>query len=132
MSVTISGVAANLWLDNFGALFPGTTGKLRIYTGTSPGAGNSATGTLLVDITLPASPWNGATSRTISKNGTWSTASATASGEAGYYRLSNSAAGSNHVDGTVTVTGGGGDLTLDTVDIVAGQPVTINTFTYSI
>ena len=33
------------------------------------------------------------------------------------------------IQGTVTATGGGGDLTLDTITIVAGQQVTITQFT---
>jgi hypothetical protein len=32
--------------------------------------------------------------------------------------------------GTVTATGGGGDMTLDNVSIAVGQTVTINAFTY--
>jgi hypothetical protein len=34
-----------------------------------------------------------------------------------------------HIQGTVTVTGGGGDLTLDNTSIASAQTVVINTFT---
>jgi len=34
-----------------------------------------------------------------------------------------------HIQGTVTVTGGGGDMTFDTATFTAGQQVTVTGFT---
>jgi len=60
--------------------------------------------------------------------GTWQDLSADASGTAGHFRM---VGGSNILEGTVTATSGGGDLTLDNVAIVATQQVTVTSFTLS-
>lgn len=106
------------------------TGKFRIYTGAQPASGDdAASGTLLVEITLPADAFDSAAAGVAAKLGTWSN-TATAAGDAGWFRMLNSAL-TRSVDGSVTVTGGGGDLTLDNISIGVGQSVTINTFTYT-
>jgi hypothetical protein len=74
---------------------------------------------------LPATPLTSGTGA-VTLNGTWTDASADATGTAGHYRLTQ---GSNIEEGTVTATGGGGDLTLDNVSIASGQTVTISTWT---
>lgn len=56
-------------------------------------------------------------------------ASADAAGTAGHFRIYASDGSTCHMQGTVTATGGGGDLTLDNVSIAAGQSVTITSFT---
>lgn len=106
----------------------GTAGKLRIYTGSPPAdCATAASGSLLVDITLP-SDWMAAASGGVkAKSGTWS-ATASGTGTAGYYRIWDSGVTTCHVQGTVTATGGGGDLTLDSTSITSGQTVTISTY----
>lgn len=105
------------------------TPKLRIYTGTVPAnCAAAATGTLLVDIALPAD-WSAAASGgTKALAGTWQVA-ASAAGTAGYYRIVDNATTTCHEQGTVTATGGGGDLTLDNTSIASGQTVTITSKT---
>ena len=103
--------------------------KLRIYTGSAPAnPAAAATGTLLVDITLPANWMANASGGTQALTGTWQVA-ASAAGTAGYYRIVDNAGTTCHEQGTVTATGGGGDLTLDNVSIASGQTVTITSKT---
>lgn len=52
-----------------------------------------------------------------------------AGGTAGYYRVFASDDSTCHDQGTVTVTGGGGDATIDNVTISASQTVQITGFT---
>mgnify|MGYP000992978288 FL=1 len=61
------------------------------------------------------------------KSGTWSN-TASAAGTAGYFRIYDSTGTTCHMQGSVTATGGGGDLQLDNVSIANGQTVTISTF----
>jgi hypothetical protein len=56
-------------------------------------------------------------------------AAATGAGDADNFKVYDS----NNVlifSGTITATGGGGDMTLDNVSIASGQTVTISSFTY--
>jgi hypothetical protein len=63
------------------------------------------------------------------KLGTWQDASADNTGTAAHFRIYDSGGSTCHIQGTVTATGGGGDMTLDNTSIAAAQSVTINTFT---
>jgi hypothetical protein len=106
----------------------GTGAKLRIYTGSAPATpATAASGTMLVELTLPSDWMNAASSGTKTKLGTWS-GTAAAGGTAGYFRIWNSAVSVCGVQGTVGQ--GSGDLSLDNTSIANGQTVTINTFTF--
>lgn len=110
----------------------GVSPKLRIYSGGMPAnTGTAASGTLLVEIDLPSDWMAAAASGTKTKSGTWTTGvgGAANAGTAGYFRLLNTAGSTTFMQGTITATGGGGDMTLDSISITAGQSVTINTFT---
>jgi hypothetical protein len=112
------------------------SGALEIRTGAAPGPGALPGGTLLWTFALPADWIAAAAGRSKAKNGVWSGA-AGAGGVAGHYRLKASgdtgAATQTEarMEGTVTATGGGGDMTIDNTNIAAGQTVTVNTFTVS-
>lgn len=56
--------------------------------------------------------------------GSW-TVAAVAAGTAAHYRIMDSAGTTCHEQGSVTLTGSGGDLTLDNTNIAAAQTVTI-------
>ena len=105
------------------AAFPAGA-SLVIRSGAPAGVANAATGTVLATIALPATPFTSGTGQ-VTLNGTWS-ASASGTGTAGHYRITN---GSDIEEGTVSATGGGGDLTLDNASIATGQTVTISTWT---
>lgn len=108
---------------------------LEIRTGAAPGPDAAATGTVLASITLPADAHSAAASGAAALSGTWQDSSADASGTAAHFRIraSGDANGSSttalRVEGAVTATGGGGDLTLDNVSIAAAQVVTITSWT---
>jgi hypothetical protein len=126
MTIDLNNAAANIALDLYDTFFPAGS-VLELRTGGPLGAEAAASGTLLVSITLPATPWNAAASGSKSKNGTWSGAGV-AAGTIGHYRLRN-AGDTRREEGTVTATGGGGDATVDNVSVAVDQVVTINTFT---
>lgn len=79
---------------------------------------------------LPADYLAAASAGSKAKTGTWSGTGA-AAGSAAHFRIVDSAGTTCHMQGTVTATGGGGDLTLDNVSIAIGQVVTVSTFTIS-
>lgn len=108
----------------------GTSAIIKIRTGSVPAAITDAdSGTVLSTINLPSDWLAAASGGSISKTGTWEDASADATGTAGHFRLYASDGTTVHMQGTVTVTGGGGDLELDNTSIASTQKVTITTFT---
>ena len=127
MAITTNTTFKNTILDGFDTAF--NSGTLEIRTGSAPGAGNAATGTVLATITLPADAFAAASGGTKAKNGTWNDTSADATGTAAHFRM---VGGSNIVEGTVTATGGGGDMELDSTSITSGQTVTITAFSFSV
>jgi hypothetical protein len=66
-----------------------------------------------------------------SKSGTWEDTAADAGGTAAHFRVWDSSKTTCHMQGSVTLTGGGGDLTLDNTNIAAGQDVLVTSFTYN-
>lgn len=89
------------------------------------------TGTICAILDLP-SDWLGASAAGVkSKAGTWSGvghANAGAGTSVGHFRVKDTAGTTVHIQGTVTVTGGGGDMTMDNVSVATDQAATVNTF----
>ena len=107
----------------------GTAPILRIYSGSMPAnAATASSGTLLVEMTLPSDWMAAASAGAKAKSGTWQDTSANATGTAGYFRIFDSGDTACYMQGTVTATGGGGDMTLENTSIAASQSVTVNTF----
>lgn len=107
----------------------GTSAKLRILSGAAPAdCATAQSGTLLCEIALPADYLSNASAGSKAKTGTWSGTGA-ASGTAAHFRIVDSAGTTCHMQGTVTATGGGGDMTLDNTSIASSQAVTVSTFT---
>jgi hypothetical protein len=128
MALQLSVSVRNARLDQIESAV-GTAPKLRLYTGSAPAdCATAATGTLLCEITLPSDWLAAAASGSKAKAGTWSGTGA-AAGNAGYYRVYDSGGTTCHLQGTVTATGGGGDMTLDNINIAVVQVVTINSYT---
>ena len=123
MAIQYSAATRNRMRDAYVAAFPAAA-SLVIRTGAPAGVGNAAGGSVLATIALPATPFTSGTGD-VTRNGTW-TVAASGAGTAGHYRLTN---GSDIEEGTVTATGGGGDLTLDNVNIAVSQAVTVSTWT---
>lgn len=107
----------------------GTTPKLQIRTGAQPANCAAAdSGTLLCELTLPSDWMTAASSGSISLNGSWAGTGA-AAGTAAHYRLKDSTGATCHEQGSVTATGGGGDLTLDNTSIAVSQAVSVTSWT---
>lgn len=107
----------------------GTTPKIRVYSGAQPATpATAASGTLLAEFTL-ASDWSSQASGVLTLTSVPLSATATATGTAGHYRFVDSAGTTCHMQGSVTATGGGGDLTVDNTSISSGQTVQITGWT---
>jgi hypothetical protein len=65
------------------------------------------------------------------KSGTWEDLSADNAGTAAHFRLYASDGTTCHAQGTVTATGGGGDMTVDNTTFAAAQAFTVTGFTIS-
>lgn len=105
-------------------------GYVQIRTGAQPAdANDAASGTLLATITLNDPAFAGATNGVAAADVSPAlTAAAVASGNAGWFRGydSNDA---TVIDGSVTATGGGGDMQLNTIALVNAVDVTITSWT---
>lgn len=107
----------------------GTSAVLKIRTGAQPAdCATADSGTVLATLSLPSDWMAAASSGSKAKAGTWSDSSADNTGTAGHFRIYASDGTTCHVQGTVTATGGGGDMTVDSTSFTAGQGFTITTF----
>ena len=108
----------------------GTTPILRLRTGAVPASCATAdAGTVVATITLPSDWMANASAGSKAKSGTWEDTSADAAGTVGHFRIYDSAGTTCHMQGTVTASGGGGDMTLDNTNVALGQDIIINSFT---
>lgn len=110
----------------------GTSPVMKIRTGAAPAnTGSADTGTVLSTITLPSDWMAAANAGSKAKAGTWEDTSADDTGTAGHFRIYASDGTTCHIQGTITVTGGGGDLELSSTSIVAGGTVTITSMVFT-
>lgn len=106
----------------------GTAPTLELRSGTVPANCAAAdSGTVIASMTLPSDWMAAASSGSKAISGTWQDTAADATGTVGHFRVK--AGATCHIQGTVTATGGGGDLTLDNTSVASGQQVTITSFT---
>lgn len=106
----------------------GTAPLLQMFTGTKPA--NCAavdSGTKLAEMTLPSDWLSAPSGGTAGKVGTWATTGITG-GSAGHYRLKDSTGTTCGAQGSITTTGGGGELILDNVVIATSQAVSVSTW----
>jgi hypothetical protein len=102
----------------------GGAGTVQIRTGSRPATANdTATGTLLAAVTL-VNPAFGAAASGVAALADPPAVSGVADGTATWFRMLNSTP-ATVLDGSVTATGGGGDLTLNTTTISTGLSVDI-------
>jgi hypothetical protein len=132
MTIQLSITARNDRLLAIASAFAAGVPTLNIYAGAPPAnCASTETGTLLMTYNLAATGWIGTPS-----NGSTTFAnlplsgSASGTGTAGHFRIYDSAA-ICHMQGTCTLTGGGGDMTLDNTSINSGQTVNVTGFTLS-
>jgi hypothetical protein len=112
------------------------SGFIQIRTGSQPAIEGALTGTLLATVSLAATAFGDAVASGGLSTATAGTitgdSAADATGTAGYFAVLASNGTTVEFTGTVTATGGGGDMTLVTTSITTGQPVTISSFTFSL
>lgn len=131
MAFQYSTTIRNAWLDAIESTV-GTSPRLYLYTGSIPAScATAASGTLLNATTysLP-SDWLATASGGVKSiaGSPWALAGST-SGTIGYFRILDSTGTTVGIQGTVTATGGGGDMILDNTTIALNQVITITAFT---
>lgn len=124
MGIAYAATLRNSMLDAITTL-AGASALLRIYDGTRPATGGTAT-TLLAELTCNATFAPGAAAGVLTLNAITQDSSANATGTATWFRLTTSG-GTAVVDGNVGTSGS--DLNLTTTSIVATQPVSCSSFT---
>jgi hypothetical protein len=108
----------------------GASAIMKIRTGTVPASCATAdSGSVLATLNLPSDWMAAAAGGSKAYNPTWADNSADAAGTAGHFRIYASDGTTCGMQGTVTATGGGGDLTVDNTNFAAGQQFTITGFT---
>lgn len=103
----------------------GASALLRIYDGTRPATGGTAT-TLLAELTCNATFAPGASGGVLTLNAITQDSSANATGTATWFRIVKSDGTTFVLDGNVGTSGS--DLNLTTTSIVATQPVGVTSF----
>lgn len=108
----------------------GTSMIYKIRAGSAPANCAAAdSGTVLATINCPSDHMAAASGGSKAKSGTWEDTSADATGTAAHFRGYKSDGTTCQVQGTVTATGDGGDMTVDSISFTAGQQFTITSFT---
>lgn len=106
----------------------GASPTLELRTGAPPANPAAAdSGTLLASMALPADWMTAAVAGAVALQGTWQDLAADAVGTIGHFRIKQGA--TCHDQGTVTATGGGGDMTVDNPVLALGQQVNVTAFT---
>ena len=124
----IMAVLKNLTVTSSAITGTATAPTMKIRSGALPETCATAdAGTVLATISLTTTALTASASGTVAKNGTWQDLSADATGDAGHFRIYDSA-GVCHMQGDITASGGAGSLTLDNINIQAGQIVAITSF----
>ena len=108
----------------------GVSAVLKIRTGAAPAnVATADSGTVLATLSLPSDWMAAASGGSKALSGSWTDASADETGTAAHFRIYASDGTTAHLQGTVTATGGGGDMTVDSTSFTATQSFTVNTFT---
>jgi len=108
----------------------GTSPVMLLRTGAPPAdCATANSGTVCATLNLPSDWMASASGGTKAKSGTWQDVAADAAGTIGHYRIYDSTVTTCHEQGTVTITGGGGDLTLDNNVVAINQAITITGYT---
>lgn len=129
MSIQLSVAVRNARLDAIETAI-GASAILKLRTGAQPANCAAAdSGTVVATLALPADYMAAAAAGAKAKSGTWNDPSADAAGTVAHFRIYASDGTTCHKQGTVTITGGGGDLTLDNNVVTLAQVITITGFT---
>lgn len=129
MALQLSVGVRNAMLDAIETVI-GASAVLKIRSGSAPAdVATADSGTVLSTVSLPSDWMAAASGGTKAKSGTWQDSSADATGTAAHFRIYASDGTTAHMQGTVTATGGGGDMTVDNTSFASGQSFTVTGFT---
>lgn len=124
MAIAYSSTLRNTRMDAI-TTAAGASALLRIYDGTRPATGGTAT-TLLAELTCNATFAPSSSSGVLTLNSITQDSSANATGTATWFRLVKSDGTTHVLDGNVGTSGS--DLNLSTTSIVSTQPVSVTSF----
>lgn len=131
-TLQLSVSARNALLDAIETLIGGTA-VLELRTGALPAnCAAASSGNLLSRDALPADWLAAAAAGAKAKNGTWTLTglAGITTSNIGYFRIYEASSPDVcHIQGDVTVTGGGGAMTVDNLSLAAAQVVTVTGFT---
>lgn len=125
MTLGVNSTTRNAWLDAI-TTRAGASALLRIYDGTQPATGGTAT-TLLAELTCNATFAPAASGGVLTLNAITADSSANATGTATWFRIVQSGGSTHVLDGTVGTSGA--DLNLSSTSIVATGSVSVTSFT---
>src|SRR3990172_1437221 len=117
-----------------------TNGAITFWTGTMPARDAANAGTLLATLPLSADAFAAPSAAAVVANAISSDVSVDASGTPVYFCIwdttqtalaSAASATDRRLYGTVTINGGGGDITFDSVTWIAGGTAAMSGFTYT-
>ena len=125
MTLGFGVLVRNAMLDAI-TTYTGASALLRIYDGSQPATGGTAT-TLLAELTCNATFAPAASGGVLTLNAITDDSSANATGTATWFRIVKSDGTTHVVDGTVNTAAA--DLNLNTTSIVTAGPVAVSSFT---
>ncbi len=125
MAIAYATALRNARLDAI-TTYAGGSCLLRIYDGSRPATGGSAT-TLLAELTCNATFAASASGGVLTLNSITQDSSANATGTATWFRIVKSDGTTHVLDGSVGTSGS--DLNLTTTSIASGSPVQVTSFT---
>jgi hypothetical protein len=128
MALQFSTALRNALLDSMETTI-GAAPILEIRSGAPPANCAAAdSGTLLASMTLPSDWMAAAAAGAKALSGLWQDLAADAAGTAAHFRIYDSAGTVCGLQGTVTGSGGGGDMELQNPVLAVGQQVTVTAF----
>lgn len=128
MTVNLSVTVRNARLDALETAI-GPDAVLKIRSGAKPTAcADADAGTPLATINLPSDWMANASGGQKAMSGTWADNSADATGTAGHFRVYEDDGVTCHMQGTVTTTGGGGDMEVSNTSFAEGQEFQVTSF----
>jgi hypothetical protein len=128
MALKLSATVRNARLEAIETAI-GASAILKLFAGTIPANCAAAdAGSSLATLALPADYLAAAAAGVKAKSGTWQDLSADSTGTVTHYRVYASDGTTCHLQGTVTATGGGGDMQVDNTSIATAQNIEVTAF----
>lgn len=106
----------------------GASGKIRFYSGSRPATGGAET-TVLAECALSATAGT-VSNGVLTFNAITNDAAIDATGTVSWFRIMTSA-NAAQVDGSVTATGGGGDITTPSTSWTVGEPLAVSSLVFT-